>query len=119
MIFIKRASIVLHSISLAVQSLARSLAPSVESLFSSPFAIMFLLKSLSAAIVLSAACVALPATERVDFKSSVVEKLKGPPVGWVKDEAAKLNKDATSVTLKIHLVNQDMDKFHELAMNVR
>ncbi|KAF2798804.1 subtilisin-like protein [Melanomma pulvis-pyrius CBS 109.77] len=79
---------------------------------------MFLLKSLSAAIVLSAACVALPATERVDFKSSVVEKLKGPPVGWVKDEAAKLDKDATSVTLKIHLVNQDMDKFHELAMNI-
>ncbi|KAH8695789.1 tripeptidyl-peptidase 1 precursor [Phaeosphaeriaceae sp. PMI808] len=64
-------------------------------------------------------CAAIPLTVRdVDFKSSVVEKIANPPVGWSKDDTAKIDKDATSVTLKIHLVNQDMDKFHNLAMNI-
>jgi len=83
-----------------------------------PFSIMLILKSLSAVVILTTTCVARP-TSSVDFTSSVVEKLNSAPVGWVKDPSAKLDKDATSITLKVHLVNQDMDKFHDLAMNVR
>jgi tripeptidyl-peptidase-1 len=79
--------------------------------------IMFVTKSLSAVAILVTACVARP-TSSVDFTSTVFEKLSGAPVGWVKDSTAKLDKDATSITLKVHLVNQDMDKFHDLAMNV-
>lgn len=79
---------------------------------------MFILKTLFAVAVLTTACIARP-TSSVDFNSTVVEKLNNAPVGWVKDSSTKLDKDATSITLKVHLVNQDMDKFHDLAMNVR
>jgi len=80
---------------------------------------MFFLRSFSSVIALSTACVALPtASNGIDFKSSVVEKLSNPPAGWVRDDSAKVDKDAASITLKIHLVNQGMDKFHDLAMNV-
>lgn len=67
--------------------------------------------------LLATVCVARP-TSNVDFKKDVVEKLNAAPTGWVKDASAKLDKDSTSITLKIHLVNQDMDKFHDLAMNI-
>lgn len=79
---------------------------------------MFIAKSLSAVVILATACTARP-TSSVDFNGTVVEKLASAPVGWVKDSSAGLDKDATSITLKVHLVNQDMDKFHDLAMNVR
>jgi tripeptidyl-peptidase-1 len=76
---------------------------------------MFILRSLPVVAILATACVARPTN---DFSKAVVEKLDAAPVGWVKDSSAKLDKDATSITLKVHLVNQDMDKFHDLAMNV-
>jgi tripeptidyl-peptidase-1 len=79
---------------------------------------MFILKTLSAVAVMTISCVARP-TSSSDFNTTVVEKLNSAPFGWEKDASAKLDKDATSITLKIHLVNQDMDKFHDLAMNVR
>lgn len=66
---------------------------------------------------LTTVCIARP-TNNVNFNKAVVETLDAAPTGWVKDAAAKLDKDATSITLKIHLVNQDMDKFHDLAMNI-
>ncbi|ORY17869.1 peptidase S8/S53 domain-containing protein [Clohesyomyces aquaticus] len=78
---------------------------------------MFVLRSLSVAIALSVAAVALP-TSHVDFQKSVAESLRSPPTGWVKDASEKVDKDAASITLKMHLVNQDMDKFHEHAMNI-
>jgi tripeptidyl-peptidase-1 len=78
---------------------------------------MFVQHFLSAVTVLSAICTARP-TSNDDFSKVVVEKLDTAPVGWVKDSSATLDKDATSITLQIHLVNQDMDKFHDLAMNV-
>lgn len=53
-----------------------------------------------------------------EFKSSVVEAISGPPPGWIKDEGAKLDKDSHMVKLQIHLVHQDMDKFHDLAIKV-
>jgi len=52
------------------------------------------------------------------FKSSIREKLAGPPTGWVKDEDVNVDKSSV-MNLRIHLVHQDMDKFHELATNVR
>jgi hypothetical protein len=73
---------------------------------------MFTFGSLSAVAVLAIACVARPTS------NVVVEKLESAPSGWIKDDLAKVDKDATSITLKIHLVNKDMEKFQELAMNV-
>jgi tripeptidyl-peptidase-1 len=74
-------------------------------------ATMFVLKGLSVAAV------ARP-TSHVDFEKSVAEKLSAAPTGWVQDAEEKVDKDATSITLKIHLANKDMDKFQEHAMNV-
>jgi hypothetical protein len=69
---------------------------------------------LSALAVVATTCLARPTS------SVVVEKLDSAPVGWVKDgSSAALDKEATTITLKIHMVNKDMAKFHELAMNVR
>ena len=79
---------------------------------------MYILRLLSAGVILAATCVARPASN-VDFANTIVEKLAAAPVGWVRDSSAKLDKDSTSITLQVHLVNQDMDKFHDLAMNVR
>ena len=79
---------------------------------------MHILRRLSPVAILATACLARP-TDNVNFNSAVVEKLESAPVGWVKDSSVKLDKDSTSITLKVHLVNGDMDKFHELAMNVR
>lgn len=74
---------------------------------------MFTFKGLSVVAILAVACIALPTS------SVVFERLESVPAGWTKDDSAQVDKDATSITLKIHLVNKDMDKFHELAMNVR
>jgi len=79
---------------------------------------MYTHQVLSWVSLLATACVARPASD-VNFSKAVVEKLDAAPVGWVKDVSADLDKAATSITLKVHLVNKDMDKFHDLAMNVR
>jgi tripeptidyl-peptidase I len=79
---------------------------------------MYILRTLSPIVILATACVARP-TSDATFNKAVVEKLEGPPDGWIKDASVELDKDTTSITLKIHLVNQNMDKFHDLAMNVR
>jgi tripeptidyl-peptidase I len=55
--------------------------------------------------------------ENALLKTSIREKLAGPPTGWAKDVSVKLDKSLT-MSLRIHLVHQDMDKFHELALNV-
>ena len=57
-------------------------------------------------------CNALPTS------SVVFEKVDSIPAGWILDKAAKLDKDESSITLKIHLVNERMDEFHKLAMDV-
>lgn len=58
------------------------------------------------------ACDALPTS------SVILEKIDGTPAGWTLDQSAELDRDATTLTLKIHLVNQGMDKFQKLAMDV-
>lgn len=53
------------------------------------------------------------------FSSSrVVESLASPPRGWVRDDTTVVNKDDAAIRLRVHLVHQDMDKFHELALNI-
>jgi hypothetical protein len=78
---------------------------------------MFVLKTLSVAVAVAIFAVAHP-TSHLDFEKSVAETLKAAPAGWVQNSSEEVDKDATSITLKIHLVNKDMDKFHERAMNV-
>lgn len=51
------------------------------------------------------------------LKMTIAEKLSEPPTGWVKD-SQKVDKDAAMMTLRIHLKQQDMDKFHDLATKV-
>ena len=62
------------------------------------------------AVAVAVFAVAHP-TSHLDFEKSIVETLKATPSGWIKDASEAVDKDATSITLKIHLVNKDMDKF--------
>jgi tripeptidyl-peptidase-1 len=50
--------------------------------------------------------------------SHVYEKLSAPPAGWAIDDSILLNKDTSMLKLRVQLVQQNIDKFHELAMNV-
>jgi hypothetical protein len=77
---------------------------------------MFVLKGLSVAVALAVTVVARPAPQ-IDFEKSIVEVLKEAPTGWDKDASQNVEKDATYITLKIHVVNKNMDKFHEHATN--
>ncbi|KAH8702808.1 Pro-kumamolisin, activation domain-containing protein [Phaeosphaeriaceae sp. PMI808] len=67
---------------------------------------MYILRLLSVITILATACASRP-TSNVDFNKVVV-----------KDPSAKLDKNSTSITLRVHLANQDMTKFHDLAMNI-
>lgn len=76
---------------------------------------MLLLNTFSAVLAVASSAVArnIPAT------TSVYEKLNGPPTGWVADDSTPINKDTSTMRLRVQLVPQNVDKFHELAMNVR
>jgi hypothetical protein len=83
-----------------------------------------LLKICSAFVALSCTAFAIPAPREyhgrdVSFESSVREKLGVPPAGWVKNESVAFDKETSMMSLRIHLAHQDMDTFHDLAMNVR
>lgn len=52
-------------------------------------------------------------------KSSVFEKIAAPPAGWVLDEDASFDKAASMMKLRLHLVAQNMQEFHKMAMDVR
>jgi tripeptidyl-peptidase I len=84
---------------------------------------MVSLKNLSVLLALSSSALTLPTSGNDSgrdelFRSSIFEKLAGPPAGWVKDEGGQIDKDVLTVKLRIHLVQQDLDKFHDLAMKV-
>ncbi|KAE8454669.1 hypothetical protein EG329_000292 [Mollisiaceae sp. DMI_Dod_QoI] len=80
---------------------------------------MFFLNSFSVLVALSACVYASPKFGTSKHETSrIVEKIQFPPAGWTKDESARLDKDSSLMKLRIHLVHQDMDKFHELAMNI-
>lgn len=74
---------------------------------------MFLVKVFSAVLAVSSVH-ALPTF----VKSSIFEKISTPPPGWELDETVKLDKDASVMKLRLHLVQQNKDKFYELATNV-
>jgi len=80
---------------------------------------MFFSTVFSVVLALSSTTLGGPVQEkRTSFKSSVVEKLLAPPPGWVHDPSTQVDKDASSIKLRIHLVQQDMDNFHQMAMDV-
>jgi hypothetical protein len=83
---------------------------------------MYLLSAVSVVLSLSSSVLSSPtgnSRRDASFKSSVVEKLNGPPVGWTMDDSIEVDKDVEMVKLRIHLVQQGMDKFHDMAMKVR
>lgn len=71
-------------------------------------------------LALASTAVSFPAwgSQDVQKNSVVVESLSSPPLGWVKDETQQVDKETAPVRLRMHLVHHDMDKFHELALNV-
>lgn len=60
----------------------------------------------------------LSVSNALPTSSVVLEKIDSSPQGWVIDQSTVLDKDATTITLKIHLVNQRIDEFHKLALDV-
>lgn len=58
------------------------------------------------------------ASNALPTSSVVLEKIESSPPGWVVDQSGNIDRDATTITLKIHLVNQGMAAFHKLAMDV-
>ena len=82
---------------------------------------MLLFSALSAALALSSSALAIPFPDSSNagvFKSSVFEKLAKPPVGWEMDDSVEFDKNGSSVKLRIHLAQQNMRDFHDLAMKV-
>jgi len=83
---------------------------------------MLFSSSLPVLLAIASSASAFPAlwNREADFTaSSVVEKLSGPPAGWTQDDSITFDKDAATVQLRIHLIRQGVEKFSELAMNVR
>ncbi|KUJ09482.1 subtilisin-like protein [Mollisia scopiformis] len=78
---------------------------------------MFILNSLSVLVALSS-CVYASPTSSSTHGSRIIEKIESAPAGWTKDESTRLDKDGELMKLRIHLVHQDMDKFHDLAMKI-
>jgi len=84
---------------------------------------MFALNTLSVFLALSSSVIAWPtfglhSSRDATFKSSIVAKLNGPPAGWEKDDTAEVNKAVDMVKLRIHLVQQGMSDFHDVAIKV-
>lgn len=82
---------------------------------------MVSLKALLVVLAVPASSLATPLSSREagHFKTSIREKLPAAPAGWERDDSVKLDKNAFMVKLRIHLVQQGMRKFHDLAMKVR
>lgn len=81
---------------------------------------MGLLHAASVLLALASTALSFPTSGSQDVQknSVVVESLSAPPRGWVKNETQQVDKEAAQIRLRMHLVHQDMNKFHELAMNV-
>lgn len=52
------------------------------------------------------------------YASGIVESLAAPPRGWARDDTKVVDKDSALVKLRMHLAHQDMDRFHEAALNI-
>ncbi|CAG8955768.1 hypothetical protein HYFRA_00011637 [Hymenoscyphus fraxineus] len=71
-------------------------------------------KSLFVVLAISTLTFASPATQ----KCSVAEKLSGPPTGWEIDSGSRIDKEKGTIKLRIGLVQENMSKFHEMAMRI-
>ncbi|KAJ4311820.1 hypothetical protein N0V94_007762 [Neodidymelliopsis sp. IMI 364377] len=69
-------------------------------------------------VTLSSLAVLLCVSDARPTSSVVLEKIASSPPGWVQDRSATVDRDGTFITLKIHLVNQGMDEFHKLALDI-
>lgn len=79
--------------------------------------------SLLTVVALAANSLAFPTTgtgidKRSFAKTRVFESINSAPSRWAKQDAATLTKDESTLDLRIQLAHQNMDKFHELALNV-
>lgn len=79
---------------------------------------MLLLNTLSAVVAVASSVAALNIPKE-SASGRLIEKLHGPPAGWAVDDSTPINKDSSMMKLRVQLVPQNMDKFHELAVNVR
>lgn len=84
---------------------------------------MAFLRNLSLFLAIQCSALAFPTSENVarggeTFKTSIFEKLTSPPKGWSRDEAATIDKNASEIKLRIHLVQPNMSNLHELAVKV-
>ena len=57
-------------------------------------------------------------SENEFLQSSVLEHLGEPPSGWTKDAKHSLDKEVSTVTLQIHLVQQGITNFYKVATKV-
>jgi tripeptidyl-peptidase-1 len=76
---------------------------------------MVFLKGIFVALAISSSALASPYGTH---KTSLKEKLSAPPAGWVHDAGHKIDKDASTIKLRINLVEQNIDKFHETVIRV-
>jgi hypothetical protein len=81
---------------------------------------LFLLSILAVIAAFVASILASPISGEVSSfsKSSIFEKKALPPTGWEQDDSVVLDKDSMFMKLRIHLVQQNMPDFHDLAMKV-
>jgi tripeptidyl-peptidase-1 len=58
------------------------------------------------------------AEKRSFTATSTFESISAPPSRWAKHDVAGFSKDEATLELRIQLAHQNMDKFHDLALNV-
>ncbi|KAH6660927.1 peptidase S8/S53 domain-containing protein [Truncatella angustata] len=58
------------------------------------------------------------AEKRSFAKTNIFESINAAPTRWAKQDIHEFSKDDATMELRIQLVHQDMDKFHELALNI-
>lgn len=80
--------------------------------------VLLVLASSAAAFPTFSTSWSLSSQNAPSYASGVVESLAAPPRGWALDDTKAVDKDAALIKLRLHLVSQDMDRFHEAALNI-
>ncbi|KAG9247173.1 peptidase S8/S53 domain-containing protein [Calycina marina] len=79
---------------------------------------MVFVESIAVVFGLAASVFAAPAASDTTFKSSVFEKISTIPSAWTASKDLKVDKDASPISLRIHLVQPGMEKFLDMAMKI-
>lgn len=79
---------------------------------------MLLLSTLSAIVAVASSVSGLN-IRRSSASGRLIEKVHGPPPGWAVDDSTPINKESSMMKLRVQLVPQNVDKFHEMAINVQ